>query len=96
MTMPNFNAEASLGRTTGTYVGRAVFGGSASTDVSPAQAWRLGSRFLVTTRCCQYSPLVGRFVCTSRTHLPFEQCRCIRTATFPVIVCEGGVIATNS
>jgi hypothetical protein len=95
MRMPGFNAEASLGTTTGTYWGNAVFGGSASGDVSPAQFRGFLSRFLVTTRCCQYSPLAGKYVCTSHTHFPWQHCRCVRTMTFPVILCDDPVITTD-
>lgn len=94
MKMPGFNAESSLGANVGVYRGIAGSGGNAGAiGVSPAQ---LGLHaFLQTTRCCQWSPVFRRFVCTSRRHAPWVHCRCIRTLTSPVIICEDPVISTE-
>ncbi len=94
MNMPGFNAESSLGANERVYRGIAGFGGNAGAiGVAPAQ---LGPTiFQQTTRCCQWSPMFRRFVCTSRRHPPWVQCRCIRTLTAPVIICEDPVISSD-
>jgi len=96
MNIPGFDAELSLAPTMGIYRGKAVFGRSGTAGVTPAQTVGFStSPFLVTTRCCQWSPIVGRFVCTSRAHPPWVECRCIRTTTFPVILCRDPVLSSN-
>jgi hypothetical protein len=91
--MPGFNAESSLVGSSGTYRGNAAFGSPGGIGVLPAQFGPGG--FFQTMRCCQWSPIVGRFVCVSRRHTPWQQCRCIRTSTFPVILCDDIVVATE-
>ena len=89
MSLPGFLAEASLRPASTTY--RSAAAGRAPTGlVSPAQVGH--EVFLVTTRCCQYVPSFGRFVCTERRHPPFVQCTCHRLMFGPVIICQDPVI----
>jgi hypothetical protein len=95
MNMPGFNAESSLGTNEGVYRGMAGFGGNTGAiRVAPAQLGPLSGLF-ETTRCCQWSPMFRRFVCSSRRHPPWVHCRCIRTLTAPVIICDDPVISGN-
>lgn len=63
-----------------------------------AVAGPLSSRivFGTTIRCCQYSTLLGRFVCTARVARPYENCQCVRMPPpldFPVIRCSGPIVS---
>ena len=94
MSMPGFHAEASLAPNRDTYRTGAFFGVSEKgVSASALAGWGRGtSSLLVTTRCCQWSSTVGRFVCTSVTHYPGVQCECIRTVAGPLIVCHEPVL----
>lgn len=89
MNLPGFRAEASLGPAGTTYrtAGRGLDAGG----VSPAQQFRVG-HFLVTKRCCQYVPSLGRFVCVERRHQPWVQCQCHNAMFGPFITCKDPVI----
>lgn len=98
MNMPGFNAESSLDPTMGIYghiSGKVGFGGSCMSEVSMQQfdtSSFLG-RFGVTMRCCGYSTLLHRFVCTTRIVSPFEQCECDQNFIgHPVIICRPPVL----
>jgi hypothetical protein len=92
MRLPSFAAEASLGQTRITYRGVAAFGANAAGPLSMQQfAGRINP--WPTFRCCGWSQLLHRFICTSRSVRPWEQCRCVRTSSGPVILCDDIVIA---
>jgi hypothetical protein len=89
MSMPGFDAEASLRPIMGTYRNRAVSGRLGAGEVLPMQEFRaspilsqnlnvglLGSVW-PTTRCCKYSRFAGAVVCSTRVHSPLEQCECV-------------------
>jgi hypothetical protein len=90
MNMPGFRAELSLPPASGSYRETTASGGRERGTVSPAQL--AAGRFQVTTRCCGFVAQLGRFVCTSREHPPWVQCRCHRTSFGPVIICRDPVI----
>ena len=78
MNIPGFHAEASLDASMRSYDAKAQHGGSAEAEVSMQQfgAASIGGRFQQTIKCCRFEPLLGRFVCTTRTVPIFYQCRC--------------------
>jgi hypothetical protein len=86
MGLPGFNAEAALGRS-GSYRGVAARG-FPMPDAVPVAGPVLGQ----TIRCCQYVPMLGRFVCVSRVEPPWFQCRCIRSPAGPFIHCRPPVL----
>lgn len=91
MNMPGFGAEASLGPAAGTYRGRTIRGGSGTGDVSMQffGASSFASRFGFTIKCCGYSTLLRRFVCTSRSVSPLENCECQQDIFgHPLIFCR--------
>ena len=89
MSLPQFTAEASLGRARNTYRGVAAAGAAGLGGVVPAQfGFTGGHHALPEIRCCRWAPRFGRFVCTSRRQRPGEQCRCVSSLTGPVILCE--------
>ena len=99
MNMPGFHAEASLGPTTGTYRGRTAYSGSGKGDVS-MQLFRASSflsrfgRFGVTIRCCGFSKVLHRFVCTTQTVSPFERCTCeVDALGHPFVICSPLVLS---
>jgi len=65
---------------------------SASPRFSHANLRDLTSLFPVK-RCCQYSPTTGRIECTSAVQRPGYECDCIRTSTFPSVICRPLVLA---
>jgi len=98
MNMPGFDAESSLGPTTGIYRGKAVFGRLGAGEVSLQQfgASSFLGRFGVTKRCCGYSTLLHRFVCATRIVSPLEQCECQRDFFgHPVIICRPPVFSLD-
>ena len=92
MSLPQFTAEASLGRASGLYRGTAAGSGAGAGDVLPMQ---LGGIGFPVIRCCRWAPLFRRFVCTSRQQRPWEQCRCVATQTGPVFLCKDNEITQS-
>ncbi len=98
MNMPKFNAESSLGPSMATYQGKAIFSRAGSGEVSLQQfgASSFKGRFGMTMRCCGYSTVLHRFVCTSQDVSPLEQCQCQRDFFgHPVIICRPPVISPD-
>ena len=92
MNMPQFNAEASLGRSMNTYRGTLSYSESGSMHVTPSQIWRAFDIFPLM-RCCGYVPSLGRFVCTSQRTHPLQNCECRRTPDgYPLILCHDPVL----
>jgi hypothetical protein len=92
MNMPQFNAEASLGRSMNTYRGTLSYSESGSMQVTPSQIWR-GFDFFPLMQCCGYVPSLGRFVCTSQRTHPLQNCECRRTQDgYPWILCHDPVL----
>ena len=91
MSMPQFNAEASLGPA-GTYARKAIHGGRpGSANVLPSQSARFRFNPFPVMRCCGFDPFLGRFVCVSRRASPLQNCRCEKTSLGPLIVCRDPV-----
>jgi hypothetical protein len=90
--LPGFQAEASLGPPRGRYRATTDFGASRaglSMQASPTAVWGFPP-----IRCCGYVPMLHRFVCTTRSASPLEQCRCTRDFFgFPIILCRPPVNA---
>lgn len=96
--MPGFDAESSLGPTTGIYRGRAVFGRLGTGKVSLQQfgASSFLDGFNETKTCCGYSTLSNRFVCTTQIVSPLEQCECQRGFFGdPIIICRPPVLSRD-
>lgn len=95
MNMPGFNAESALGPTMSIYQGMVGGSGASKDEVSMQQlgASSIPGRFGATMRCCGYSTLLRRFVCTTQTVSPFEQCECLRTPFGPIILCQPPVFS---
>jgi hypothetical protein len=103
MTMPGFTAEASVGPAIGVYWTRVAFGRAGVAEVLPMQGFPASAELTpaqlidwpppLQIRCCQWSPMLGRHVCTSRVQPPGYNCECIRTEDFPFIVCKPQVFA---
>jgi hypothetical protein len=92
MNMPQFNAEASLGRSMSTYRGTLSYSESGSMQVTPSQIWR-GIDIFPLMQCCGYVPSLGRFVCTSQRTHPLQNCECRRTLDgYPSILCHDPVL----
>lgn len=92
MNMPQFNAEASLGRSMNVYRGTLSHSESGSMQVTPSQIWR-GFDIFPLMRCCGYVPSLGRFVCTSQRTHPLQNCECRRTPDgYPLILCHDPVL----
>ena len=92
MNMPQFNAEASLGRSMNTYRGTLSYSESGSMQVTPSQIWR-GFDIFPLMQCCGYVPSLGRFVCTSQRTHPLQNCECRRTQDgYPWILCQDPVL----
>jgi len=92
MNMPQFNAEASLGRSMNTYRGTLSYSESGSMQVTPSQIWR-GFDIFPLMQCCGYVPSLGRFVCTSQRTHPSQNCECRRTQDgYPWILCHDPVL----
>ena len=89
MSLPQFNAEASLGPAIGRYAANAVFGESGVGEVSPNQnaAASFVGEIWRGMRCCGYSMLTHRIECTGQWVTAFDWCECIRTRTGPTIIC---------
>ena len=95
MNMPQFNAEASLGPSIGTYYGGPGYGRADGTRIVPSQTFGRLDVFPLM-RCCGYVPSLGRFVSTSRRAFPFENCQCRRDIFgYPIILCEGPVLSSD-
>jgi hypothetical protein len=92
MNMPQFNAEASLGRSMNTYRGGPSYSEAGSMQVTPSQIWR-GFDIFPLMQCCGYVPSLGRFVCTSQRTHPLQNCECRRTLDgYPSILCHDPVL----
>lgn len=94
MNMPGFNAELSLELTAGTYGWNINIGRSTKNEVFMQQFGTPsfpGSLF--TMRCCGYSTILNRFVCTTKNVSPLEQCECQRNSFGPVIICRPPVLS---
>ena len=86
----------SLGVTVGSYRGRAAVNASGERVVT-MQQFGIAGRFGVTIKCCGYSRLLHRIVCTTRVVSPLERCECIQTPLGdPVIVCRPPEIRKKS
>jgi hypothetical protein len=95
MSMPGFNAESSLAPTLGTFRAIAAFDGAASAKISAQQlaTSAFGRGFDQPMRCCGYSSLLGRYVCTVQWVSPLENCRCYRDGVLPpAIICSGPIV----
>jgi hypothetical protein len=95
--VPGFQAEASLGRSSGCYRATAGLrppGAGSSMRVSPT-ALGLGlGRDLFEIKCCQF--VQGRgLVCTKRHQEPGEDCTCVHTRFGPLITCSPRVFTTS-
>lgn len=89
MTLPGFTAEAATTPASQPY-GFVGAGGGAGGLVPAA----VGSRFpqFPLLRCCGYSQLLHRYVCTTRRQTPWETCRCERTPLGdPYFACSDNV-----
>jgi hypothetical protein len=89
MTLPGFTAEAATAPASQPY-GYVSPGGGAGGLVPAA----FGSRFppFPEIRCCGYSRLLQRYVCTTRRQAPWETCQCRRTPLGdPYIACTDNV-----
>lgn len=89
MNLPGFTAESSLGPAMGQY-GGATMSGSSGAGVLPMQRGSLEIKPLQFQifRCCQPG-----FGCVSQRRWPWERCRCIRSLTGPIILCDGLTLA---
>lgn len=98
MNVPGFNAESSLGSSMGVYQKKAAFGGSGTSEVSMQQFGTspLLDRFGVQMRCCGYSTLLHRFVCTTRMVSPLEHCSCQNDFFgHPLITCRPPILSRD-
>lgn len=86
MTLPGFTAEAATAPASQPYGYVGADGGAGG--LVPAA---VGFRF-PEIRCCGYSRLLRRFVCTTRRQAPWETCTCQRTPLGdPYIACTDNV-----
>jgi hypothetical protein len=88
MRLPSFTAEASLGRSQGTYWAGPSGSADAPGAVRPMFHFGLGFTF----RCCQKVPGWG-LVCATRRRLPWESCTCVHGQFGPVILCKDNGLA---
>ena len=100
--VPEFQAEASLGRPSGRYRATAGFRPPDAAGLSmrlspmaviPAQG--LGIDLFPPIRCCGWHPTLGRFVCITRRARPWEDCVCNHTPFGPAISCRPRVFTTG-
>ena len=97
MNIPGFNAEQSLGPTSGAFQGRADLGGQ-RTDAVSMQQFRfrhLGS-FGTPLTCCGHGDSFHPPVCKTRIVSPLEQCRCGDDFDGgPAFICRGPVLTRD-
>lgn len=90
MNIPGFNAEFCLGPASPIYRAKKMFGGSqGEVLMQQLSATPFLGRLDLTMRCCGYSTLLRRFVCTTRSVSPLEHCECRRDYFgHPLIICR--------
>ena len=99
--VPGFQAEASLGRSSGRYRATVGFrgpGAGSSMRVSPTAlipAQGLGIDLFPPIRCCGFDPMWGRIVCVTQRARPGEDCVCHHTRFGPLISCRPRVLTTS-